>query len=67
MNTQATQQSPVILYTVVMEYDGITRKYHCETHYDTVVLFDALYKGAKWDRMYVLDYRLGTVIQGIGH
>ena len=55
-----------ILYSVELIFDGIVRTYYCATHYDTVVLFDALYRGAQWDSITVTDLRFDSVVQSIG-
>lgn len=51
-------------YTVTLTFDGITRAYHCEHHFDTVILFDALTRGAQWESITVTDNRTGYVMQG---
>ena len=54
-----------IFNSVRMSYDGITRTYHCETHFDTVILFDALYKGTQWETITVICLRTNRIIQNI--
>jgi len=51
-------------YTVTLTYDGITRAYHCENHFDTVILFGALHRAAQWESITVTDNRTGYVMQG---
>lgn len=54
-----------IFYSVRMSYDGVIRSFYCETTYDTAVLVDALYKGARWDKISVVCLRTNRVIQHI--
>ena len=54
-----------ILYIVTLQYDGIVRQYHCETYRDSAVLFNALYRGAKWHALTVICCRTDRVIQCI--
>ena len=53
----------IMTYTVTLTYDGITRAYHCENHFDTVILFDALHRAAQWESITVIDNRTGYVMQ----
>ena len=52
-------------YYVRLTYDGMVRKYWCETQYDTVILFDALYRGAQWQDLAVIDCRTFETVQSI--
>lgn len=51
------------MYHVILTHDGIARTFSCESHYDTVILFDALHRGAQWDSLIVRDTRTGFVCQ----
>lgn len=55
-----------MFYRVVLTYDGRSRNYWCETHFDTVILFDALYRGAKFQTIEVYDNRTQERVQMIG-
>lgn len=52
-------------YRVTLIYDGYCREYFCETHYETVILFDALYKAAVWQSLEIVDTRTKMTMQYI--
>lgn len=53
------------IYRITLNFDGYCREYFCDGVIDSSVLLDALYKGASWDSIEVVDTRTGMIVQFI--
>ena len=52
-------------YRITLISDGYIREYYCELATESSILFDALYRGASWDSLEVVDTRTLTTVQYI--
>ena len=52
-------------YRITLIFDGYCRDYYCETAIESSILFDALYRGASWHSLTVVDTRTDRVVQHI--
>lgn len=52
-------------YRITLIFDGYVREYYCELATESSILFDALYRGASWDSLEVVDTRALTPVQYI--
>ena len=52
-------------YRITLIFDGYIREYYCELATESSILFDALYRGASWNSLEVVDTSTLTTVQYI--